>query len=280
MQKGAQSFNRLRASCVHWAAACALLLGAGAAFAGGVDCGAKPIRLAFYQYGYFYFLDKQSASGIDKDIVDELARRSGCKFDVQVLARARIWAELANGGLDMSVSGIQNAERDQFAWFAHYLTMKNYVILGAAVPQATQSANAFLQQKALQIGVVRAFKHGTEQDKWIDQLRADNRVQDSANVETLFKKLKEGRIDALFSQPPVYSKNIADLGLQQSIRIQDWMPGDKGVPHGLILAKSRFDAAEAKAWQALINNLRVDGTLKRIYAKYLSAPEVSAMLDF
>ena len=275
MQHCTYPFNYLRFMCA-WA----FVLWAAVAHAGPIACGDRPIRLAFYEYGYFYFVDKQGPTGIDKDIVDELTRRSGCKFETQVLARARIWAELANGGLDMSVSGIQTPERDQFAWFARYLSMKNYAVLGATVPQGTDSAENFIRKTQLQFGAVRAFKHGSEQDKWLDELRAANRVQDSANVETLFKKLKEGRIDALFSQPAVYGKNLADLGLQQSTRIQDWTPGEKGVPHGLILAKSRFNAAQANAWQALVSSMRADGTLKRIYAKYLSAAEANAMLDF
>lgn len=275
MQHGTHPSHFLRHVCV-WAS----LFCAAVAHAGPVACGDKPIRLAFYEFGYFYFVEKQGATGIDKDIVDELAKRSGCRLDIQVMARARIWAELANGRLDMSVSGIQNPERDQFAWFAHYLSMKNYAILGTTVPPSTHSAESFLQQPKLQFGAVRAFKHGADQDKWLEKLRADNRVQDSANVETLFKKLKEGRIDALFSQPPVYGKSLADLGMQQSVRIQDWTPDEKGVPHGLIMAKSRFNAAEAKAWQALVGAMRTDGTLKRIYAKYLSANEASALLDF
>ena len=275
MQHCTHPFNYLRSLCA-WV----FLLCATVAHANPTLCGAKPIRLAFYEFGYFYFVDRQGPTGIDKDIVDELAKRSGCQFDTQVLARARIWAELANGGLDMSVSGIQTPERDQFAWFARYLSMKNYAVLGAAVPQGIDRAESFIQKTPLQFGVVRAFKHCADQDRWLDELRALNRVQDSANVETLFKKLKEGRIDALFAQPAVYGKNLADLGLRQSTRIQDWTPGEKGVPHGLILAKSRFDAAQANGWQALVGAMRNDGTLKRIYTKYLSAAEVAALLDF
>lgn len=87
-----------------------------------MNCGDKPTRLAFYELGNFYFFESQQAQGIDKESVDALIKRSGCRFDAQVLARARIWADLASGDLDMSVSGIQNPERDKFAWFAPYLS--------------------------------------------------------------------------------------------------------------------------------------------------------------
>jgi polar amino acid transport system substrate-binding protein len=250
------------------------------AVAGPVSCGDKPIRMAFYEFGTFYFLDKKIAQGIDKDVVEELAKRSGCKFETQVMARARIWANLADGTLDMSVSGIQNPERDRFAWFAHYMSIKNYVVLRAAVAQNTSTAEGFLKQPKLQFGAVRAFKHGAEQDKWLTELRGSERVQDSATVDVLFKKLKEGRIDALYSQPAVYGKYLVELDMAKDAVVQDWTPGEKGVPHGLILAKARFTESDAKAWQTLVSSLRTDGTLKRIYSRYVSAADATAMLDF
>ena len=82
------------------------------------DCDSKPIRLAFYETGSFYFFENGRATGSDKDIVEELTKRSGCRFDTQLVMRARIWADLASGDLDMSVSGIQTPERDQLASFA------------------------------------------------------------------------------------------------------------------------------------------------------------------
>ncbi len=250
------------------------------AHAAGVNCGDKPIRLAFYEYGSLYFMEQGQARGIDKDVADELMRRSGCRFDVQVLVRARIWADLASGDLDMSVSGIQTPERDKFAWFAHYLMVKNHVVVRADVAKQIHTAAGFLRQGQWQFGAVRSFKHGVEQDKWLDELRAAQRVQDSANVETLFKKLKEGRIDALFSQPPVYRKYMQDLALQGQAVVQDWTPTEKGLPHGIILSKTRFTEDDARQWQTLVTGMRSDGTLKRIYSRYLPASEVAASIDF
>ncbi len=241
-----------------------------------LNCGSPPIRLAFYEYGFFY--DK--GKGIDKDIVDELIRRSGCRFDTQVMTRARIWAELAEGNLDMSVSGIQNAERDRFAWFAPYLSMKNHVVLHVGAAATVRRSEDFLANSALQFGVVRAFKHGVEQDQWLEQLRSRQRVQESPNAETVFRKIKERRVDAMFSQPPVYRKFIEELDLHKEVAIQDWTPAEKGVPHGLILAKSRFSATDAEQWRALLGEMRADGALKRIFSRYLPAGEVQRMLEF
>jgi polar amino acid transport system substrate-binding protein len=70
------------------------------------------------------------------------------------------------------------------------------------------------------------------------------------------------------------------LGIESQVVVQDWAPDAKGVPHGLILAKSRFTEAEAARWAQVIGAIRGDGTLKRIFSRYLPADEAGQMLDF
>ncbi|MBF0271725.1 MAG: transporter substrate-binding domain-containing protein [Magnetococcales bacterium] len=246
------------------------------AAAGAVKCGEQPIRLAFYEHGFLY----NQGTGIDQDVVSELIKRSGCDIKTQVMTRARIWADLATGDLDMSVSGLSDPERDRFVWFAHYLIMKNYALVHAEVATQVHNARDFLQQTRLQMGVVRSFKHGVEQDQWLDQLRQAGRVQDTPDVATIFKKLKSKRVDALFSQPPVFRKFLKDEALAKMVSIQDWTPTEKGVPHGLILAKSRFDSLDAEQWRSLLADMRHDGTLKKIFLRYLPENEANILLDF
>ncbi|WP_194116920.1 substrate-binding periplasmic protein [Chitinilyticum piscinae] len=246
------------------------------AMAGPVNCPEQPIRLAYYEYGLLY----DSGRGIDKDVAEELMRRSGCRFSTSVLPRARIWADLASGELDMSMSGIQTAERDRFAWFAPYLAMKNYALLNKSAAAKISKADDFLANPDLQFGVVRAFRHGKQQDEWLAQLRQQQRIQESPDAETLYQKLKQGRVSAIFSQPPVFAKYLQKLGMQSSILIEDWTPGERGVPHGLILAKQRFSQEDAQRWQVLVRQLRDDGTLRTIFLRHLGPAEAQTLLDF
>lgn len=241
------------------------------------DCGPRPIKLAFYHFGMLY--DEQGR-GIDKDIVDELKRRTQCSFDTQVMPRARIWADLASGELDMSVSGIQTPERDRFAWFAHYLAMKNYVLIDTKLAASISTPAQFLQRKEAQFGAVRSFKHGAVQDAFLEQLRAQSRVQESADLDALYSKLKQGRVQGIFSQPPVFRAMLSKMKMESQIEIQDWAPQQKGVPHGLILAKASFTDQQAQAWQAQISAMVADGTLRKIYRRYLPDADVNQLLDF
>lgn len=238
------------------------------------EYGRQPVRLAFYDFGYLF----EGGKGIDKDIVDELARRSGCVFETQVMKRARIWADLESGNLAMSVSGIQTPERDEFAFFIHYIVLKNYAVIHSSLAGRITGFADFFADPALNMGAVTSFVHGPEQDRQIGILRSLKRVQDSPDSTSLFMKLKDHRVDAVFSHPPVYRKYLSMLGMEKNVVVQDWAPGKKGVPAGLILSKKHFTEAQAEKWRKLILGMKNDGTLTKIYMKYVPEAEAKEML--
>ena len=82
----------------------------GAVHAAGPDC-SRPYTLALHDHGLLY--SAETGTGIDKDVSDELIRRSGCKVTATLMARARIWQLIESGALDFSLSGITNTERDK-----------------------------------------------------------------------------------------------------------------------------------------------------------------------
>lgn len=250
------------------------------ALAGAVDCGSGPIRLAFFEFGLFYFEKDGQSKGIDKDVVDELTKRTGCTFKTQVLPRARIWRDLKGGNLDMTVAAVQNPERDSYAWFVPYLAAKNYALLRTTTASAVRSAGDFLNQNELQFGVVRGFKHEETLDIWLERMRKSQRVQESTEVELLFRKLKMGRIDGIFSQPYVYRKFIKEMKMEGNVVIQDWAPKEKGVVGNIMFSKRHFSKDDAARWQTVMHGLRADGTLKRIFMRYMPEEDVKNLLNF
>lgn len=236
-----------------------------------------PISFALYEIGYLY--EASSNSGIDKDVAEELGKRSGCRFEFTLKSRARIWAELKSGQLMMSGSGIQTAKRDAFAWFVPYMALKNYVVLASSLELNT--AAQFAANPKLLWGAVRSFKHGETADAFLEKLRQDSRVMEESDVLTIFRIFAlPQRTSAILALPPAYAKYIKELGLASRTRIEDWFPEDQAIPHGLIFSKKFFSAAEIKKWRALIEQMRTDGTLKAIYQKYLSVVDAERMLQY
>ncbi len=237
----------------------AALAPADAALAAGPMCPAHPIRFAHYEFGLPYAAGQ---GGIDEDIRQELERRSGCRFEVSVRPRARIWLELERGELDMAGSGIQTEQRDHYAWFAHYVLEDNRVLLAATVPASVDSIDAFTAQPGLRLGGVRSFSYSPFYDAHVERLQQHGRLHSTADTRSLFRLFALGQIDALIASPFLTLYYTQQLGLALP-RIEDWDPGPP-TPSGLVLAKRSFTPEQARAWQALVRQLLADGTIRRI----------------
>jgi len=246
-----------------------------AANAVALECPREAWLVAFYDNG---LVDSKGKIGIDVELIDEIARRTGCKFKRIMLPRARIWHQLEHGGLDLSVTAIESPQRKRFAWFIHYLQMKNLVLLGPNLPTDIVTARDFLQQPQLQFGAIRSYRHGYFHDRFLQQIAARQRLQFYPDIHTLFLAFQLHRVHGLFSQAPVYRRMLAESGISPAVRVLDWAPDELPVPHGLVLAKHRFSEAQARQFQQLIDELRDDGTLLRIYQNHLPADEAAALV--
>jgi len=249
-----------------------LSLMAGAFAAASPSCGDRPIRLAFFEYGLYYF----HGQGIDKDLADALQQRSGCRFELQEQARARTWHDLRSGQLDMALSALQSPDRDSFAWFEPYLWLKNLTLLPRDVAQSVTDAGTFLARPQLKMGVVRGFKHGETQDRWIDRLRRQNRVVEFVDAEQLFRNLAAHHVDAAIADILVFQRLLTPVELENVV-VEDWIPAAKGDPVNVVIAKARFSAEEAEQWRVLVRQMLVDGTIRAILRRYLPEDDAAKL---
>ena len=240
--------------------------------AAGPDC-SRPFTLALHDHGLLYSADTDT--GIDKDVANELIRRSGCKVTTSLLARARIWQLIESGALDFSLSGITNAERDKFAGFAWYFSNKYYLLVRK--DSGIRNQADFEKNDTLQLGVIRSFRYGPTANRLVDKLETANRVSQAGGLAPLYQTLMLGHIQGMiiepFDYPTLEEKKIRDITTIIEL-------SDPPIPHGLIMSKKALPPAEQEKWRELINGMRSDGTMRRIFEKYFNADLTAAMVDF
>jgi polar amino acid transport system substrate-binding protein len=241
-----------------------------AALAAGPDC-SRPLTLALHDHGLLY--SPATDTGIDKDIADELIRRSGCKITVTLIQRARIWQLIESGALDFSLSGITNEARDKFAGFAWYFSNKYYLLV-----RRDANINAledFAGNPALRLGVIRGFRYSTSANELVDQLSEAQRVTYSSGLDPLYALLQANRIQGMIIEPFDYPavENNKIRAISNTLEF-----GDDAVPHGLIMSKKTLSAEEQEKWRQLMRAMRADGTVQRIFEKYFS-PELARTLS-
>ena len=250
-----------------------LVLGhSGLASAAAPDC-SRTYTLALHDHGLLYSADTNT--GIDKDVADELIRRSGCKVTVSLMPRARIWQLIESGALDFSLSGITNAERDKFAGFAWYFSNKYYLLVRNDA--GVRDLSGFEKNDSLQLGVIRSFRYSESANRLVDALQNTNRVSQAGGLAPLYQTLMSGRIQGMiiepFDFPALEEKKIREMTTILELN-------DPSVPHGLIMSKKALSAAQQEQWRAIINDMRADGAMRRIFEKYFKPELADALVNF
>lgn len=243
-----------------------------AAQAATPDC-SRPFTLALHDHGLLYSSDTDT--GIDKDVADELIRRSGCKVTVSLMPRARIWQLIESGALDFSLSGIANAERNRFAAFAWYFSNKYYLLVRK--DSGVRSHADFEQNEKLQLGVIRSFRYSESGNRLVDQLQAASRLTQAGGLAPLYQTLMLNRIQGMIIEPFDYP-TLDERKIRDITSIIEF--NDPPVPHGLIMSKKSLAPAEQEKWRTLVNDMRNDGTMRRIFEKYFKPDLAAAMVEF
>ena len=239
------------------------------------------LRSAFYEYGALYYQAADGSwTGIDKDVVDEVARRLGCTIEPSTDSRVRIWAGLNGGNLDMSVSAVATPEREKFGRVVPYLSERNYVLLSKDVGPHIHSMEDFLADPGIKIGVIKSFKHGKAYDAWLDRLRAKGRVYEAPDYGALLRLFKVGRVQAMMAISSGWYPLLKHEQMAGTYRIMDWAPPRDAVVGGLILSRQRVDEAMAARFSKTIQAMREDGTLRRIFERHLDAELAAKLMNF
>lgn len=235
------------------------------------DC-AKPVRTAFFEYPPLY----KGGIGIDPDIVAELARRTGCQFETSVLPRAEIWTQLREDRLDIATSGIMIEGRKDYARLIPYFSVTS-VGVGSNAAGSFASFDDILYRPNIRVGIVRGTSFGPYFDLRVLSLKRNGKIIEFDNMAKLSAALVSGDVHAAVMVSEGYLVNFPS---PEERALYPVIPGarDTGVIGGYFLNRTRFNAGTANAWFRVMEEMRIDGTLRRICLKYMPEAMVNGFL--
>lgn len=225
----------------------------------------QPIEAALFESGLLY--SEKTNSGSSKDLLELLARESGCEFHIDMKPRARIWREIESGEIGITINGLINEERKKFAGFAPYMSGKNLVIIKKEIKHI-HSFKDIERRKDVYIGAVRSYKHGRDIDAFLDRMRKAERVKEYSDDTALTKAFALGATSVMFQQGLTYQKILSDHNLQNAVYILDI---DKGPMTGAtVFSSKRFNLSQIHSWQKLVDRLRHEGKIKKVFRKFFA----------
>ena len=125
---------------------------------------------------------------------------------------------------------------------------------------------------ALAHGAPAISRHGRAYE-----LDAQGRVSYASSLDPLYQVLLEGRVQAMIIEP-------FDYPVLESAKIRDKTSivefDDPPVPHGLIMSRKSLTPQQHEAWRRVVDEMRADGTVQRIFEKYFKPDLARTMTRF
>jgi len=232
----------------------------------GAACG--PYRVGYHALGQLYGVDAMGRpQGIDKDVLETLAKRSGCSFVTEVDSRVRIWEAIRNGRLDLTTSVVPSPEREALGDIVVYKTSRNRLLVRAARADELNSLAAFLAKDGVRVVAVRSFIYSEPFDDWLAALRAQHKLDEVVDFNTALRVFAAGRVDAMIAHSAAdddVNHAMAENGGYRVVKVD----GVRAFPSGLFISKRTVSAADRQLLRRTLTEMVRDGTVDRIVKRY------------
>lgn len=236
------------------------------ALAAEPPCG--PHVAALYPYApFFRELPDGGREGIDKDMFDELARRSGCELRLVVESRVRIWEQMRNGAAGLTLSAVPTPERQTFAEFMPYAQGRYHLMVRPDVARRIKSLEAFEADRQLTLLTVKGYAHGPTLDAALQRLRAHRRVHEVADFPAVLRMAGAGRAHGLLALPSAWSQVETAIGEKRAWVALDVAPQDRAL--GALALSLQMPAPDRQRLRRALQGMLADGTVASIMHRHL-----------
>lgn len=230
-------------------------------------CG--PYSLGFYEYRALYYRGPDGQwQGIDKELVNELARRTACRFETRLESRVRIWTQMAAGKLDITVSAMPTPAREQLAELLPYIESHQFVLMRPELAEQLGSAASFLRAPERRVLVVRGYVHTPTLQAWVEELRALGRVIEAPDQASAMRAFKAGRGDALILGANSLAAARRDDRAFARYAALSFAPQERSIG-ALALSRERVAEADRALLRQALQQMQGDGSLAAIKRRHL-----------
>ncbi len=224
-------------------------------------------RVGLSDLGYTAYREQGRISGIAVEIANEMARRTGCKFEFHWYPRQRLFIELAAGHIDMTMGSARTPERDAYARHLPYAYLQYDLVLAAAPARQYRSLADFVAHGSGRLNVTRGVTYGAAIDAQLALLAAAGRLEVVNDYETVFGKLEMGRADGTLATPPIYGKYLKHKHLQErAVVIPVAEAGARFT--GIYLSKKTVPEAVRQRYAATLKAMVAEQDIRTLYARY------------
>jgi polar amino acid transport system substrate-binding protein len=226
--------------------------------------------------GYASYQENGSVRGTSVDVIAELGRRTGCRFDISWFPRGRMFVEFEEGKIDMVLTAARSPERDASGNFVAYTHTQFDLVLRKPVDGTYASLADFVDRSHARLDITRGIVYPPPVQAQLERLQRADRLDYVSDFNLAFRKLAAGRSDGTLAPPVIYLQHLDQLGLRDSVTTTP-LPESRRQDAGAYLSKRTMAPALQSRFAATLRAIAADGTLQKIYARYVDEATVKRL---
>ncbi|MBB6342194.1 polar amino acid transport system substrate-binding protein [Pseudomonas fluvialis] len=224
----------------------------------------RDILVPFSDVGVDLRLVDGKRGGISVDYLDEVSRRTGCRFVYIDVPRARAWWMLAHAQADVVPGAIQADWRDESGVFYDQFVMEGVSLLSLrSAPLKLDSSKSILAS-GLRFAFVRGHDYGPLTAGLVHVLEARGQLALVKDPGTMLRMLQAGRVDGAIVMASIVTTEAEQLGLNEGLSGQGINDLEWGTT-GIYLSKISLPAADRELLERTFRELNEEGFYVRGY---------------
>ncbi len=238
-----------------------------------VDC-PSTIRVGLSDLGYSAFIADGKYQGVSVDIINELTKRTGCKFEVHWFPRGRLFAEFEAGKVDAAMGAVRTAERDAFARHIPYGYTQFELVLSKQLGKFSSLAD-FVERSKARLNLTRGIAYSPETAALVEKLTLAGRVELVNDFEVVFKKMAINRADGTIAPSIIYLLHLRRQNITDVVAIP--MPEAPRQVIGMYVSKRSVPLDVRNMLAQAMRGMIEDGSMPARYGVYLDPPAVRTL---
>ncbi|WGL60508.1 transporter substrate-binding domain-containing protein [Pigmentibacter sp. JX0631] len=240
------------------------------------DLCSSPWKIGIYDNPPFQTSINEKESGLDIDIITEVAKKLDCEVLLIKIPWSRQFYEAKTGRLDIIMGAGKRNDREEYLYYlTPYKNLPSVVVFmnNSKSPKAFTLSN--LKNMNITIGALIGAVFSEEYEHLIKDPLFSSKIELSSKTELIINKLRLGRIDGAFFTGILEVKKLMPKEYNNNELI---IYPISSIDYGYFAySKKTFDLLKAKKIDKVIQDLNSDGTLKKLMKKYFNQNEIKSI---
>jgi polar amino acid transport system substrate-binding protein len=237
----------------------------------GAAAAACELRMTWKHDPPYQYQDAQGRlSGLEVEVARLALARLQCQLLPVELSFARAMAELEAGRVDVVPGVLPTPERERYARFSlPGVATRNLVFLRSDIGRRITTLDE-LRASDLRVGLERGTAYRSELKARLARPDMQRRLEEAISLESLLRMLQMQRIDAFVADEYSTAYLAQQLGLAAIVKASPIVIDND--PAVFAFSRRNVGADLVERFNAALEALRRDGTLKKLEAQFLTAP--------